>query len=81
MKLDVEDPPALIAYLRRGKRIGRDETPRVEVLRGGVSNRTVLVGQILGAETDWVIKQALPKLRVEVDWFSDPRRVHREASG
>jgi len=28
-----------------------------------------------------VLKQALSKLRVEVDWFADPRRVHREAAG
>jgi 5-methylthioribose kinase len=29
----------------------------------------------------WVLKQALPKLRVAVDWFSDPARIHREALG
>jgi 5-methylthioribose kinase len=29
----------------------------------------------------WVLKQALPKLRVEADWFADPARVHREAMG
>jgi hypothetical protein len=28
-----------------------------------------------------VFKQALPKLRVAVDWFSDPARIHREALG
>jgi tRNA A-37 threonylcarbamoyl transferase component Bud32 len=28
-----------------------------------------------------VIKQALEKLRVEADWFSDPSRIHREALG
>jgi hypothetical protein len=26
-----------------------------------------------------VVKQALAKLRVAVDWFSDPRRIEREA--
>ena len=51
----------------------------VTVLAGGVSNRTVLVTHSSG-ET-WVVKQALPKLRVEVDWFSDPERIHREALG
>jgi hypothetical protein len=30
---------------------------------------------------DWVVKQALAKLRVQVDWFSDPARIHREADG
>ena len=29
----------------------------------------------------WVLKQALAKLRVAVDWFSDPQRIHREAAG
>jgi 5-methylthioribose kinase len=27
----------------------------------------------------WVLKQALPKLRVAVDWFSSPERMRREA--
>jgi tRNA A-37 threonylcarbamoyl transferase component Bud32 len=30
---------------------------------------------------DWVLKQALAKLRVQVDWFSPVERVHREALG
>jgi 5-methylthioribose kinase len=29
----------------------------------------------------WVLKQALAKLRVSVDWFSNPERVHHEALG
>jgi hypothetical protein len=29
----------------------------------------------------WVLKQALSKLRVPIDWFSPPERVHREALG
>jgi 5-methylthioribose kinase len=49
----------------------------MRVLGGGVSNRTVLVRLTSGEA--WVLKQALAKLRVEVDWFSDPQRVHREA--
>lgn len=28
-----------------------------------------------------MVKQALPKLRVAVDWYSDPERIHREARG
>lgn len=46
-------------------------------LAGGVSNRTVRVTFPDGRA--WVLKQALPKLRVAVDWFSDPERIHREA--
>jgi 5-methylthioribose kinase len=78
-ELDIERPGELVAYLRATGRIGPDETPRVEVLAGGVSNRTVLVERA-GGES-WVVKQALAKLRVAVDWFSDPRRIEREALG
>jgi aminoglycoside phosphotransferase (APT) family kinase protein len=75
--LDIEDPTSLIAYLRDNNRIGADETPRVRVLAGGVSNKTVLVERDNGDA--WVLKQALPKLRVKTDWFSDPSRIRREA--
>jgi aminoglycoside phosphotransferase (APT) family kinase protein len=81
MNLNVEDAAALIDYLRRTGRVGAEESPQVHVLTGGVSNRTVLVERGAAAGGDWVIKQALPKLRVKVDWFSDPARVHREALG
>jgi aminoglycoside phosphotransferase (APT) family kinase protein len=77
--LDIERPEQLIAYLRTTGRIAPGETPEVRTLAGGVSNRTVLVKRA-GGEA-WVLKQALAKLRVQVDWFSDPSRVHREALG
>lgn len=77
--LDIEQPKALLGYLRQEGRIGRQETPRVQALSGGVSNRAVLVERSNGEA--WVLKQALAKLRVEVDWFSPPERVHREALG
>ena len=77
--LDIERPGALAAYLRATRRIPADEDPRVSTLPGGVSNRTVLVEREGG--DSWVVKQALPKLRVAVDWFSPPNRIHREALG
>jgi 5-methylthioribose kinase len=77
--LDIEQPDALLAYLRANGRIESTEFPLITTLRGGVSNRTVLVEREIGQS--WVIKQALPKLRVAVDWFSDPRRIEREALG
>ena len=77
--LDIEQHDQLIRYLRETRRIAGDETPRVQTLAGGVSNRTVLVDRSTGES--WVLKQALAKLRVKVDWFSDPSRVHREALG
>jgi 5-methylthioribose kinase len=78
-ELDIEQPGALAAYLRETGRIEPDEEPLVRVLAGGVSNRTVLVERPSGEA--WVVKQALAKLRVQVDWFSSPERIHREALG
>lgn len=48
-------------------------------LAGGVSNRTVLVERTSGPS--FVVKQALPRLRVATEWFSDPKRSQREALG
>jgi len=78
-QLNLEAPGELVSYLRETGRVGARETPKVRPLAGGVSNRTVLVARE-GGEA-WVFKQALPKLRVEVDWFSDPSRIRKEALG
>lgn len=75
--VDIEQESNLIAYLRGAGWIGRGEHVCVRVLHGGVSNKTVLLERDGEA---WVLKQALAKLRVPVDWFSDPIRIHREAS-
>jgi len=77
--VDIEDAGALVAYLRARGRIAADEQPAIARLSGGVSNRTVLVERA-GGEA-WVLKQALAKLRVAVDWFSSPERIRREALG
>lgn len=77
--LDIEQPGVLTAWLRSTGHIAQDEDPVVTVLAGGVSNRTVLVERASGEA--WVVKQALEKLRVQVDWFSSPERIHREADG
>lgn len=78
-ELDIESPAPLLAYLRETGRIAPDESPSIQTLAGGVSNRTVLVERVGGQA--WVLKQALAKLRVAVDWFSDPARINREALG
>jgi aminoglycoside phosphotransferase (APT) family kinase protein len=75
--VDIEDRAALLEYLRRSGRMLPDEVPAIRTLAGGVSNKTVLVERPTGEA--WVLKQALPKLRVAVDWFSDPSRIGREA--
>jgi aminoglycoside phosphotransferase (APT) family kinase protein len=77
--INIEHPEALLAYLRQAGRIGWDEQPRIQTLQGGVSNRTVILLRDTGEA--WVLKQALAKLRVSVDWFSSPERIHREALG
>ncbi len=77
--LDIEQRDALIDYLRSTNRIGRDESPRVEVLSGGVSNRVVLVERPSGEA--WVLKQPLERLRVEAEWLSGIDRMYREAAG
>lgn len=77
--LDIEDHSALLVYLRATGRLASDEQPQMSNLSGGVSNRAVLVERASGEA--WVLKQALEKLRVAVDWFSDARRIHREALG
>lgn len=75
--LDIEKAADAIAYLRKRGAIGTCEQPHIEVLAGGVSSRTVLVKR--DGERSMVLKQSLPKLRVAVDWFSSPERIHREA--
>jgi aminoglycoside phosphotransferase (APT) family kinase protein len=74
--LNIDLPGALAGYLRQRGIVAADETLTVEPLSGGVSSRTYRVRSPRGA---WVAKQALPKLRVAVDWQCDPRRVEREA--
>jgi aminoglycoside phosphotransferase (APT) family kinase protein len=76
-ELDIEQPEALLQYLRQRGVLGTLEEPTIRVLGGGVSSRVVLLKRANGEA--WVLKQSLPKLRVAVDWFSDPQRVHREA--
>jgi 5-methylthioribose kinase len=51
---------------------------RVTELGGGVSNTVLLVE---GAGGRFILKQALGKLRVQQEWFSDRRRIFREAAG
>lgn len=77
--LDIEDSDQLFAYLVAGGHVSPAERVTMTNLAGGVSNRTVLVERENGPS--WVLKQALAKLRVRVDWFSDPSRIHHEALG
>ena len=53
------------------------DAPHVTELGGGVSN-TVL--RVEAGERRLILKQALGKLRVEDDWFSDRDRIFRESA-
>jgi 5-methylthioribose kinase len=75
--VDIEKPGEAVAYLRARGVLEAGEHPRVQVLAGGVSSRTVLVER--DGAPSMVLKQSLAKLRVAVDWFSSPERIHREA--
>lgn len=75
--LDIENTPALVAYLRQRGATAAEGTPFVKKLEGGVSNRVMLVQP--EAAPAFVVKQALEKLRVAVDWFCTPARIDKEA--
>jgi len=77
MEFDIEDFDALRTYLAARGCIRPGETVSFKNLRGGVSNRTVKVTWRDGR--GWVLKQALEKLRVNIDWFSSPERIGVEA--
>jgi aminoglycoside phosphotransferase (APT) family kinase protein len=53
-----------------------DEPARIEFLTGGVSS---IVVRVMTEEGAFVIKQALPQLRVEAAWYSRPERSAIEA--
>ena len=53
------------------------DSPRITELGGGVSNTVLLVET---GQRRLVMKQALGKLRVEADWFSDRQRAFRESA-
>lgn len=77
--INIDEPSQLLSYLRERELIDDGEDPAVEALAGGVSNRAILVKR--DGRDSWVVKQALNKLRVQVDWFSSPERIQREAAG
>jgi 5-methylthioribose kinase len=77
--MNIEERADILRYLRFQRIIPFDSEPVIRTLEGGVSNRTVLVQ--CEERAPFVVKQALSKLRVEADWFSNPLRIHREARG
>lgn len=56
-------------------------TATAESLGGGVSNTVVKVSVGGAGGQELVLKQSLPKLRVEEEWFADQERIYREKAG
>ncbi len=73
---NIEAFDQLLPYLRSQGILGKDEPVVCNRLTGGVSNKTVRIERLNPPHL--VVKQALPQLRVAVDWFSSPLRIHRE---
>ena len=63
------------SYLANEGIVHEKDEPFVEQLGGGVSCD---VWKVSVGENSWVLKQALDRLRVEADWYSDIERIHRE---
>ena len=79
LDLDIERPGALEAYLRTTRRVGPGSRSPSGCWPEGCPTAPCWSNGPDGEA--WVVKQALPKLRVAVDWFSDPARIEREAAG
>lgn len=62
-------------YLRERNLVDGTQDVKLELLAGGISNTVVMV--VLATDC-FVVKQSLPKLRVDQDWFFDRRRIFVE---
>ncbi len=74
--MELLDEVSVIPYLIEQGIVAKDQKISIEVLTGGVSN-TVMA--ITTGEEKWVLKQALPALKVAEKWEADQRRAVVEA--
>ena len=75
--MNIENKSELINYLQVEHGIITKNTDKFSILRGGVSNKTILYE---GQELSMVVKQALKKLRTKSSWYSNPARLKVEAN-
>jgi tRNA A-37 threonylcarbamoyl transferase component Bud32 len=75
--MNIENKSELINYLQVEHGIITKNTDKFSILRGGVSNKTILYE---GQESSMVVKQALNKLRTKSSWYSNPERLKVEAN-
>jgi aminoglycoside phosphotransferase (APT) family kinase protein len=71
----MDRPDEVRRYLLDKGWLAAEDQTDVVALSGGVSNQ---VWKISAPEGRWVMKQALPKLKVKADWYSDVARIIRE---
>jgi 5-methylthioribose kinase len=70
--IDISKEDVFRHYLLNRGLVPAGEEPRVTGLKGGISCEVLLVET---SQDAFVVKQALPKLRVREDWFSDMTRL------
>jgi aminoglycoside phosphotransferase (APT) family kinase protein len=75
--LDDAQAAALTAALRRMQLIAPDEAPTLRALTGGVSSIIALAHTARGP---MCVKRALPKLKVNADWFAPVERNRAEVA-
>ena len=75
--MDIENKSHLDRYLSENGWLSPGISTTSKTLHGGVSNRTAWVQ--FSDHRQWVIKQALEKLRVKEDWHCPPGRISVEA--
>lgn len=73
--LEVNNFEILRKYLAERKIFATNSTVVIESLSGGVSNSVL---KISSNNVHYVLKQALPKLRVSSEWISDVARSNLE---
>jgi 5-methylthioribose kinase len=72
MVAELLDESSVLSYLLQKKVISDLQSTRVEILTGGVSNFVIAIST---PENSYVLKQALPELKVKVKWEADQRRA------
>lgn len=73
--MKISNTKELKQYLRENNIVKPNDTINVDVLAGGVSGDVM---KITVPDKTMVVKQALKKLKVKDDWFSDPTRIITE---
>ncbi len=71
-------PHTAVNYLRERGAVGPRELVEVRELSGGVSNTVLLVHRPDSHGGDFVLKQALPRLKVQQEWLCSIERIWRE---